>query len=85
VKKYYSISQGFLCPPIIVYLECPPPCLFCEQPVESPSTDGPLVCAWCDCGVNRDGTEWTEEQACTLWRHREAMLHMYKYMHERKS
>jgi len=36
-----------------------PPCLYCGEPVESPSMDGPLVCGPCDCGNNRDGTDWT--------------------------
>jgi len=47
-----------------------PPCLFCNEPVTSPSTDGPLICGWCDCGGNRDGTNWTSEQREERWANR---------------
>lgn len=35
------------------------PCRICGQPVGMLSYGGPDVCAWCDSGVNRDGTKWT--------------------------
>jgi hypothetical protein len=47
----YFIDQGLLRPLIEVDLDPPPPCM-----------DGPLVCAWCDCGSNRDGSRWTSAQ-----------------------
>lgn len=36
-----------------------PPCLWCDEPVDSPSMDGPLVCSACDMGNNRDGSKWS--------------------------
>ncbi len=36
------------------------PCLYCDEPVEAESADGPLVCPWCDMGRHReDGEQWT--------------------------
>ena len=48
--------------PLKVEYDGDPPCLFCNQPVTSPSTDGPLVCGTCDCGCNNDGRPWTREE-----------------------
>lgn len=39
-----------------------PPCLYCDKPVTSPSTDGPLVCPTCDMGCNENGKKWTIEE-----------------------
>lgn len=75
--KRYRIDQGLLLPPILVDLESPPPCLFCGEPVMRPSSDGPLVCGWCDCGVNRDGTHWTPAQFHERWEHRLAKIEEY--------
>lgn len=64
-EREYFIRQGFMGmdAPLKVVLPDPPPCLFCDQPVLSPSTDGPLVCPTCDCGWNADGSAWTREQS----------------------
>ncbi len=38
-------------------------CICCNQPVESLSICGPLICPSCDCGNNRDtGENWTSEE-----------------------
>jgi hypothetical protein len=74
----YLISQGLLHPPIEIDLDPPPPCLFCGKPVERPSMDGPLVCAWCDCGSNRDGSYWTTAQSYERHAHRSAKVAEYR-------
>ena len=33
-------------------------CRVCCQPVVTASMGGTDVCAWCDCGRYRDGTQW---------------------------
>jgi hypothetical protein len=38
------------------------PCRICGEAVLDASVGGTNVCPWCDCGKNRDGTEWTESQ-----------------------
>lgn len=38
------------------------PCILCKQPVTEASMAGTLICPWCDCGKNRDGTPWTPHQ-----------------------
>jgi len=57
----YSIG-GIWRKEIEIEIEGIPPCLWCGIPVTDPSMDGPLVCGWCDCGNNRDGSPWTPEQ-----------------------
>lgn len=74
----YLISQGLLHPPLEVELEPPPPCLYCGEPVLHPSMDGPLVCACCDCGTNRDGTKWTYAQCAERYEHRRAKVDEYR-------
>lgn len=74
----YLINQGLFDPPIEIDLDSPPPCLFCNEPVHSPSMDGPLVCAWCDCGNNRDGTPWTLQQNRQRWEHRRTKIDEYR-------
>lgn len=32
------------------------PCIECGLPVIEASMGGTVLCPWCDCGVNRDGT-----------------------------
>lgn len=49
-------------PDLIVEYDGDPPCLYCNEPVTSPSMDGPLVCPWCDMGKNKDGTKWTWQE-----------------------
>jgi hypothetical protein len=44
---------------IEVEIEGTPKCLWCEEPVLSPSMDGPLVCGSCDMGRLHDGTKWS--------------------------
>ena len=74
----YLLSQGPLRHPIEVEIDGVPPCLFCGEPVARPSTDGPLVCGACDCGRNRDGSKWTEEQAEARYAHWRAMVAEYR-------
>ena len=74
----YFISQGLLRPALEVEIEGVPPCLFCGDPVGSPSMDGPLVCGSCDCGRNRDGSCWTEEQAEARYAHRRSKVAEYR-------
>jgi hypothetical protein len=73
----YYISR-FPNSPIAVEIEGTPPCLFCGEPVTSPSMDGPLVCGACDCGRNHDGSKWTEEQGAERWRHRREQVAKYR-------
>jgi hypothetical protein len=73
----YLIDQGLFDPPLEIDLEEPPPCLFCGKPVHHPSMDGPLVCAWCDCGTNHDGTHWTPAQNRERWKHRRTKIAEY--------
>jgi uncharacterized Zn finger protein (UPF0148 family) len=49
-------------PDLCVEYKYPPPCLYCNEPVVSPSADGPLVCPSCDCGYNKDWSKWTTEE-----------------------
>ncbi len=69
---------------IEVEIEFPPPCLYCGTPVTLPSMDGPLVCALCDCGCNRDGSKWTEEQYKARHAHCKAMIAKYREAAEKK-
>ena len=70
--KYY-INRGER-KPLEVEYDGDPPCLFCNEPVTSPSTDGPLICGACDCGMNKDGTTWTNEQSSERWANRESKI-----------
>jgi len=63
--------------PLAIEIEGIPPCLFCGEPVHSPSMDGPLVCACCDCGCNRDGSKWTAEQLKERWEYGASMIAKY--------
>lgn len=38
------------------------PCWICGLPVVSASMGGTVICPWCDCGKNRDGSPKTPEQ-----------------------
>ncbi len=38
------------------------PCIICGEPVGNASMGGTVICPACDCGKNRDGTKWTDEQ-----------------------
>ncbi len=38
------------------------PCWMCGKPVIEASMGGTVVCPWCDCGVNRDGSKWTLQE-----------------------
>jgi glycine/D-amino acid oxidase-like deaminating enzyme len=77
VMKTYYISQGLLKTPLEVEIEEPPPCLFCGEAVTRPSMDGPLVCGSCDCGRNRDGSKWTDEERARAWSHRRTQIAKY--------
>ena len=55
-----------------------PPCLWCAEPVTELSCDGPLVCCWCDCGSNKDGSKWTDEQYMRRREHFQKMVTEYK-------
>lgn len=37
-------------------------CWYCRLPVVEASMGGTVCCPWCDCGRNRDGSEWTTAQ-----------------------
>lgn len=37
-------------------------CWSCGLPVISASLGGTVICSWCDCGSNRDGSPVTPEQ-----------------------
>jgi hypothetical protein len=76
VTTYY-INQ-FPQPPLEIEIEGAPPCLFCGETVDRPSTDGPLVCAWCDCGRNRDGSKWSLDQATERYDHRRERIAKYR-------
>lgn len=39
------------------------PCISCGLPVIGASMAGTKVCPWCDCGVFRDGSKWSIEDA----------------------
>lgn len=80
--KTYYINQGLQKPPLEVEIEAPPPCLFCGEPVTSPSMDGPLVCGSCDCGCNRDGSKWTAEESARAWGRRREQIAKYREMAE---
>lgn len=75
MKYLISRNEAFTgLKPIEVEYDYPPPCLFCDQPVTSPSTDGPLVCSHCDCGCNVDGSPWTSEQKLLMWNNRKKKI-----------
>jgi hypothetical protein len=42
-------------------------CMFCDEPVQSLSCGGPEICPACDCGHNKDGTEWTPQEAMKFY------------------
>ena len=44
----------------------------CGLPVMAASMGGTAVCPWCDCGWNRDGTQWTWDQFAAIQRRMEA-------------
>ncbi len=50
----YQTDKG----PIEVFYDPNSPCVYCELPVIEASVGGTSVCPACDCGRNRDGTEW---------------------------
>lgn len=78
MPKKYRIGSGVFTPAVYVEIDGVPPCLYCGEPVERPSMDGPLVCASCDCGRNKDGTSWTSEQAKERYAHFGRMLEEYR-------
>lgn len=43
------------------------PCWYCELPVGSASMDGTVVCPACDCGMHRDGRQWTYQEALQFY------------------
>lgn len=45
------------------------PCWYCGLPVGSASMGGTVVCPSCDCGMNRDGSKWAEQQAAERFAH----------------
>lgn len=42
------------------------PCWSCGLPVTEASMGGTVICPWCDCGVKRDGTQYTLEESIQL-------------------
>lgn len=73
--------------PIEVQLEGIPPCLWCGDPVTSPSMDGPLVCGNCDCGVNKETHQkWTATEYDARRKHFSDSIEKYLKLHnERKA
>ena len=47
-RSYYITRSLLGMPPMRVDYTGTPPCLWCGEPVWSPSMDGPLVCPPCD-------------------------------------
>ena len=45
----------------VEYDECAP-CWMCGEPVVEASMGGTVICPWCDCGKNRDGSKLTARQ-----------------------
>lgn len=72
-------------------LEClikgAPPCLFCGQPVERPSSDGPLVCGPCDTVPANSAARDHFYEEITRYRlerlNREMAVHSGGYEHHR--
>lgn len=82
----YYIGGGLLGEAIEVQLEGPPPCLWCGDPVLSPSCDGPMVCAPCDMGRNKDGSVWAAEGRSERREHFRSEIKKYRMLHaERKA
>jgi hypothetical protein len=50
------------------------PCLYCDHPVTSLSFGGSAVCPACDCGINRDGTQWTGDDLYRLMKNAKRRL-----------
>jgi hypothetical protein len=65
-------------PPIEVELEPPPPCLFCDAAVETPSYESPLVCELCVQSQHPDGTRWTHADTEERWRNRRRRIDVYR-------
>ena len=49
--------------PVRVEYDPGAPCWMCGEAVVSASMSGTVVCPWCDCGQNRDGSNWTHSEA----------------------
>ena len=75
----YWIGMGLFGDQVTVEYEGIPPCLWCGEPVKSPSMDGPLVCPLCDMGRNKDGSKWTQGQ------YDEKRAHFVKVVEEAKA
>ena len=65
-------------PPIEVELEAPPPCLFCDVPVETPSFESPLVCGHCAQSQHPNGARWTYAETQERWAHRRHKIDAYR-------
>ena len=76
--RYFIAPQGTMQTPIEVDVDGVPPCLFCGEPVTSPSMGGPLVCGACDGERNHDGTRWTGAQALERYSHRRDKIAKYQ-------
>ncbi len=54
------------------------PCWACGLPVIAASMGGTVLCSWCDCGRNRDGSKWMWadlERTSKNWERSEAAGH----------
>lgn len=74
---YYVGGSGFQPRIKLVINEDPPPCLWCGTKVHSPSMNGPLMCANCDMGLNRDGSKKSTKDFDRSAVHYKAMIEKY--------
>jgi hypothetical protein len=79
-KRLYVIKGSSFSnqPDVVVHLAYPPPCLWCAKAVFTTSTDEPLICAFCDIGVNQDGTPWTSAQHLERSKHYADAIERYR-------
>jgi len=52
--------------PYVIWKEKGNRCIGCGEIVQEPSTSGDSVCGWCDCGIHRNGSKWTYNEAITF-------------------
>lgn len=54
------------------------PCMICGLPVIHASMSGTNICAWCDCGNNRDGTKVSMDEWNQRNKRVKAYIEVYK-------
>lgn len=62
VARYPQRDGRMLC----VEYDPEEPCRICGLPTGGASMGGTDVCAWCDCGYDRDGTRWDYEKTMAM-------------------